>query len=269
MYITPPIQVTGANFVLPSPRPSSGAAPVAIQISNNSSWVIGFNNGSQEFYIDPYTRTTVELATVTDAIPATPVYQAYSLVGAGYVAADWLIDGENPSQPDGSLPISQLITQAIQSLTSVDDSVTISDPNGPTADLSVTGYKNLPQGYLASVIGPASAIGIDATVTNFLSLTTNVQANRHYRINVFALGQQSVATGNGYFNLNGPIDSGTGRFVQQESISATYYLTGGAVFLYSPTAAGSQTWTLQGYVTSGTLTVGANTSFIFVEDIGV
>lgn len=137
MYITAPIPITGNSFTLKSPRPSSGTAPVAIQITNNSSYVFGFTTGAEQSFIDPYTRSTYPLATVTDAIVMSPVYNAYALVGAGYIAADWLLPNEPASQADGALPISQLISQAIQQITSSDNSLTVANGTGPTTDLKV------------------------------------------------------------------------------------------------------------------------------------
>lgn len=135
MYVTTPITTTGANVTLKSPRPHSGTPPNQIQITNNSSYVFGFTTGAEQLFIDPYTRSTYPIATITDSIILVPVFNAYSLVGAGYVAADWLLPNEPPSQSDGALPISQLISQAIQTITSSDGSITVANPNGPTTDL--------------------------------------------------------------------------------------------------------------------------------------
>jgi hypothetical protein len=105
--------------------------------------VFGFTTGAEQNFIDPYTRATYPIATITDSIPMTPVYNAYALVGAGYVMADWLLPNEPASQTDGALPISQLISQAIQAITSSDGSVTVTNPNGPSTDLKVTGIAQL------------------------------------------------------------------------------------------------------------------------------
>lgn len=143
MYVTAPISVSGNVFTIKSPRPTSGTPPNQIQITNNSSYVFGFTTGAEQMFIDPYTRSTYPLATVTDAIIMTPVYNAYALVGAGYVAADWLLPNEPTSQADGALPISQLITQAVQSIISSDGSMGITNPNGPTVDLSAPSISKL------------------------------------------------------------------------------------------------------------------------------
>ena len=131
-------------------------------------------------------------------------------------------------------------------------------------------WKMVPLGYVASQVGPAATVTSGATATTIVSLTAPVTAGRRYRLNVFAFGQQAAAVGNSYFQLASAanIDSIQNRFVHQNGLPVGSYLIGSAAYLYTPGSSGSQTWTIQGVASAGSISTIANTCVMSVEDIG-
>lgn len=125
-----------------------------------------------------------------------------------------------------------------------------------------------PKGYVASAVGPVSAVSV-ASNTTIMSLTAPVVVGRKYRISTYAGGTQQTSTGaNVFFGLTGPIDSAQGRFTQSNAVPASTFNCGAGVYLYSATATGNQTWTLFGFTSAGTNAVSLNSCFILLEDMG-
>jgi hypothetical protein len=172
-----------------------------------------------------------------------------------------------PATPPGALALAQVrVNGGVASIAPAD----ITDRRPASLAVPAPPLASAPRGYTGSAIGPATQINIGGTATNVVSLTASVVAGRRYRLSLFAFGQQLTAQGTSWFTLAtaNNIDSIQGRFAQLFNLPINAYLVGSAVFMYSPAASGSQTWTIQGLAAAGTLQVNANNCVIILEDMG-
>lgn len=129
----------------------------------------------------------------------------------------------------------------------------------------------MPLGWIAQTVGPASAVNV-AQNTTIITLAAPVVAGRRYRLSAFAAGsQQTTASTNTYFNLGGPNDNPQGRFYQMpgpSGVAVGGYTAATGVWPYTPSSSATQTWTLSGFCSAGTISVAVNQCHILLEDIG-
>jgi hypothetical protein len=103
-YTTAPQAVTGSIITITNPSTATGGNFVAVQIRNASYYVLTVSGGAQQPLIDPFTATTIPIATGTNLSINPSFLTVVAGSGAqGYLSTEWLLDGEQPSEPDGPL----------------------------------------------------------------------------------------------------------------------------------------------------------------------
>ena len=172
-----------------------------------------------------------------------------------------------PATPAGAVALAQILVPS-GSATVAPANITDVRPGGLSTGGSGAGSG--PRGWVAQTVGPVSTVSCGATATTIMSLTATLAAGRRYRLSVFAWGAQAGSVGTAFFGLSSTanIDSAQGRLAQITGLAVGSFLVGTAVWTYTPTAASSQTWTLQGTTSAGSLAVSANQCSMLLEDIG-
>lgn len=116
-YLTPPQNVTGSILVLNNPGTvQNSAAPVAVQVRNASGYVLTVSALKNQM-IDPFTATTIEIATGENLV-INPSFDAYSKL-SGYLSAEWLLPKESPTEPDGPLTSAATIASISGDVTTI------------------------------------------------------------------------------------------------------------------------------------------------------
>lgn len=102
-YLSPPVSITGLLITLANPGAIQNTAPpVNVQVRNASSYVITVQGQNGTNMIDPFTATTIAIATGQPVL-IDPIFDAFVTIAGGYIALEWLLAGESPSEPDGPL----------------------------------------------------------------------------------------------------------------------------------------------------------------------
>lgn len=133
-------------------------------------------------------------------------------------------------------------------------------------------WKMLPLGFIASAIGPATAVACGQTPATILSLTAPLTAGRRYRLTVWSFGQQSATASadtrttiaSALANLPAGI-----RVMAETPGPASAFMSAGFAWVFTASTTATDTFTLAGQsTTGGTFTATANLSQIALEDIG-
>ena len=134
----------------------------------------------------------------------------------------------------------------------------------------VAGAGLAPAGYVASVVGPATAVSCGSSLTTVLTLAAPVVAGRWYRVSAaITNGQQQTSPATSVRYAVNPNPMSNGYFAMSASLAASAYLSGSISYLWQAPTTTTQTFTVQALTNAATLLVAVNYATIAVEDAGI